>query len=80
MDPEEIREGLYSLFSIHGLIYDIPIKTMDSGSHFAFVDFPNIKDTHDAFTASREQGKTLKGRQLIVNYCEYPKKNESRKG
>lgn len=80
MKYEEIKEGLYSLFSIHGPIYDITIKTKDAGSHFAFVDFPSIKDADDALMASREQGKILKGRPLIVNYCEDPKKNEDRKG
>lgn len=80
MRYQEIKEGLYSLFSIHGPIYDITIKTKEASNHFAFVDFPNINDAQKALIASKEQVKILKGRPLLVNYCEDPKKNEDRKG
>lgn len=37
------------MFSIHGPIYEIVIKTKESGQHFAFVDYPNINDAEKAW-------------------------------
>jgi hypothetical protein len=39
---EQIKKGLYNLFSVHGPIYEIIIKTKDNGQHYAFIDFPDI--------------------------------------
>lgn len=48
---EQIKQGLYKLFSVHGPIYEILIKTKDNGQHFAFIDYPDIKDTEKAWLA-----------------------------
>lgn len=51
MTYEQIKKGLYELFSIHGPIYEIVIKTKESGQHFAFVDFPDINHAEGAWLA-----------------------------
>jgi hypothetical protein len=48
---EQIKKGLYNLFSVHGPIYEIIIKTKDNGQHYAFIDFPDINHAESAWKA-----------------------------